>query len=726
MGTHSAIIADGDKGAIVSRELTAEDVQNGALQVWNFMMSGNASVYNGVYIGLTVEPKNESSTQNDTSEPLKFCTVNDAVAAGSISGLWAGIDTQECLTIPQEIREDLVKLASGENENNYRIAIVNAYPQVKHYGYVYVDSFAVGNGLTGLDYMFGTSMATPVVSGMLALAAANSGSTVAGSDYASELCARVYGSVVKDDALADKCSSSGNVTIDGMASPSPVPQSVSLSGLTATISGYYFGEGTGEVYIDGTQASIVEWSGTAGKSSVKVALPASTTTDIHKVEVKSASEKTGQKWLYFDVQSALSVSGYINLATTSGISTDKANLALNNIYFPTMGACSAGVYMLDYCLTQEASDGYDVVDNYNLLFYDYASNEWSLIVDHGKWSEVGIDTTYTDVVVAHVVNDKVYFEVGFTDSLRRCLLTYDSIENRLVNVYTFEDNATQLVSGDGNLYIIDNTITSDGIAATYVRKFDIETQTLTSVGWINSDYLSYVEKELGATCNEDYCDVAYNVVNGYVLTIISTGNEYCVFRAKLEDLNSDTITQQVGSLAPIRINTMSSNPYAYTTTDKYLVAVGILDTEEGSASRAMLYDPETDTWKIDQNVLSGQMPYPTIASCYDDTLYVWGNVDAHLDSNTEIFKKLSLKVNAQDETPDEAGSEAVIESPSAENILATAAEEVNAIAPSVITSSALGQTGDTFGRLIAVAIIFAAIAAGVCLAAVVIRSRKKL
>lgn len=116
----------------------------------------------------------------------------------------------------------------------------------------------VGFGKKASDYFYsdGTSMATPVVTGIAALLGAK-------YDSAEEVCARIKGGVNRDEAqdLKDMSVSDGFVDAGAAFADEqcvPVLNDLTIDGDTATLKGYFFGT-QGTVNVGGQNAAIKSW-----------------------------------------------------------------------------------------------------------------------------------------------------------------------------------------------------------------------------------------------------------------------------------------------------------------------------------------------------------------------------------------------------------------------------------------------------------------------------------
>ena len=154
-----------------------------------------------------------------------------------------------------------------------------------------IDKLALTNETFPYNYLSGTSMAAPAVTGevaMLAKAYAGEG--------ADKIAARVIGSVTSLDSLTGKCVSGGLVSVTKALAGDTVPVVNSVAAPESgslTISGYFFGSTQGSVTIDGTAAAVTSWSDTA----VTVTLPEGFTAGQKTIEVTSAAGRAGHQSL---------------------------------------------------------------------------------------------------------------------------------------------------------------------------------------------------------------------------------------------------------------------------------------------------------------------------------------------------------------------------------------------------------------------------------------------
>ena len=172
-----------------------------------------------------------------------------------------------------------------------RIATVRVLPdgQTTVPGDVYIDNLGLGDGTAAYDYMSGTSMATPAVTGEVAIVAKRF------NDHdAAKTAARVIGSVKKIDSQKGKSVSEGLAQVDRALAENTVPvvNSAAATGDSQlTIGGYFFGSAP-TVTIDGTSVPVVSSS----DESIVVALPQGMEAGVKRIEVTSDKDSGHQSF----------------------------------------------------------------------------------------------------------------------------------------------------------------------------------------------------------------------------------------------------------------------------------------------------------------------------------------------------------------------------------------------------------------------------------------------
>lgn len=161
-----------------------------------------------------------------------------------------------------------------------RIATLRVLPdgQTTVPGDVYIDNLGLSDDTAAYDYMSGTSMATPAVTGEVAIVAKHFD-----DKDAAKTAARVIGSVKKIDSQKGKSVSEGLAQVDRALTENTVPvvNSAAATGDSQlTIGGYFFGSAP-TVTIDGTSVPVVSSS----DESIVVDLPQGMEAGVKRIEV---------------------------------------------------------------------------------------------------------------------------------------------------------------------------------------------------------------------------------------------------------------------------------------------------------------------------------------------------------------------------------------------------------------------------------------------------------
>ena len=137
------------------------------------------------------------------------------------------------------------------------------------------------NTMENYECWNGTSMATPVVTGAIAILSA-----VYPEDSPEKLAARVTGSVQRNDYLEEICASGGLFRLDKAIDGDtfPVPGRVSVNDGTFTVEGFFFGEEKGTLKLGETECTVSSWTDTR----IVAALPENYEPGEYMVEVTSA------------------------------------------------------------------------------------------------------------------------------------------------------------------------------------------------------------------------------------------------------------------------------------------------------------------------------------------------------------------------------------------------------------------------------------------------------
>ncbi|MGL4607821.1 MAG: S8 family serine peptidase [Eubacteriaceae bacterium] len=164
------------------------------------------------------------------------------------------------------------KIKEGTNllENEGEFVVIRLKPTAqkmagKTSGAVFrLDDVGFGKSTIPYCYSDGTSMATPMVTGIAALLASKANDEGGRAYDIKEICARIKGGVNRVDAvnLSDKSISQGFVDADAVFDDSklvPVLDTLKTEGNTGVLTGYFFRE-MGTVTIDGMSVNVTSWN----------------------------------------------------------------------------------------------------------------------------------------------------------------------------------------------------------------------------------------------------------------------------------------------------------------------------------------------------------------------------------------------------------------------------------------------------------------------------------
>ncbi len=173
-------------------------------------------------------------------------------------------------------------LPDNTDYKNFQIQILAArvLSDAAGTGDVYIDNLGLGDTAAAYEYMNGTSMATPAVTGEVAILAKHFD-----DKDAAKTAARVIGSVKKIDSQKGKSVSEGLAQVDRALAENTVPvvnSAVPTGDSQLAIGGYFFGSAP-TVTIDGITAAVVSSS----DESIVANLPQGMTAGVKRVEVTS-------------------------------------------------------------------------------------------------------------------------------------------------------------------------------------------------------------------------------------------------------------------------------------------------------------------------------------------------------------------------------------------------------------------------------------------------------
>ncbi len=276
----------------------------------------------------------------------------------------------------------------------------------------------------------GTSMAAPMVTGSVAVLSA-----VFPQDSPAKLAARVTGSILPVDGLSDKCVSGGIFRLDKAIAEDtvPVPQKAALSGGTITVEGFFFGEQTGTLTLDGTACTVKTWS----QEKITVEVPKGYKAGEHEISITSA-KGTGHE--YFRLGAATKLYPRLKLpgATISKegdyqISASARKKFADFYNGSVRGMVGIGGYL--YVLVEMLNTGTAV---------------FSYKISTGAWEEICTRKEYTVTTGAAAWNGKVIFTAMNETGNRSAIGTFDP------KAKTITWKKTKSEAWENNLRLVNN------------------------------------------------------------------------------------------------------------------------------------------------------------------------------------------------------------------------------------------------------------------------------
>ena len=199
---------------------------------------------------------------------------------------------------------------------------------------LYFDAVGIGTQKVAYGYEHGTSMATPAVTGSVALLAANNM-----NESADVLASRVKGGTTSNDNFKDISISGGHINVEkAQNNPNPVVYEAGQQGSAVTLKGHFLGS-NGTIKIDGADAAdaVTGWSEDAVTLDMS-RLPVNK--GWHSVVI-TADSRTGSSSVFFGVDKAVE-QGFESLSLPEGASLEA--MAEQNTATGRMAAAGGALY----------------------------------------------------------------------------------------------------------------------------------------------------------------------------------------------------------------------------------------------------------------------------------------------------------------------------------------------------------------------------------------------
>lgn len=487
-----------------------------------------------------------------------------------------------------------------------------------------IDNVSLVTSTIPYAYLSGTSMATPVVTGALAL--------LAGAfphEDASVLRARVLGGVERTEALAGTCTSDGRLDLARAASdPYPVvdalePAARADAGArsSATVRGSWFGDVAGRVLLDGEELPVASWSA----QGIVVELPQQLEAKMRYVQVVRADGESGRR-LFLTGQEAPPAC-YESLPAPDLQGLGMADVDQGASW--QVASAHATVYATsDKARVEQAGGAF-----YALLAYDPSSRAWS--IDHA------LDGVF-DLSFLMAAHDDVLY---LFDLSRYLLYRYDTASRTLSDPL---DCSSLAGCGDEETNLSFSSATCDGsslwlcggvlpgdIGSPSAVRVDVRTGEATALPFLANGRVTPSVQVLDGTLTV----AAGNLAVGFGETVNS-----------VEQLRVDAWTQ---ASLPDAVDPLQSGAVAsavlpggvgvngIATEGERLVLAGLVGAGDAGSAGADTYvfDPATGSWQTVRERLSvGKVAYGG-ATVLDNALYVVGE---DVLSGSTVFKRLAL------------------------------------------------------------------------------------
>jgi len=261
-------------------------------------------------------------------------------------------------------------------------------------GSIYIDSVSLGSNSSAYGFMSGTSMATPAVTGSVAVLYDRYKNVLESLDIterAAYLANIVKSSVSEsrnNNAFNGYCSSGKGLNLSTVNNAAPVPVSAKYQLKTLIISGQFFGTKKGSIGLNGEKLTVLSWSDTEIR-----ALPGDgVVSGYYDVEVTSNNGKSEHLYTVIDFNDDVVFERNIELP--EGIRKSGLNVvtcAYDDIIYVL--TCTADEKSLEVYSYDVATGSWDVVSTMNILdqAQDIMIEDVQMIISNGLLIVYGVE-----------------------------------------------------------------------------------------------------------------------------------------------------------------------------------------------------------------------------------------------------------------------------------------------------------------------------------------------
>lgn len=563
---------------------------------------------------LYIEATDDNKYLSVVSEPIDLRSQKDRVKNLSFRISGDNNSYTRFFVYVKDRRGDWIRLDSGSTRNDWCLKTIDLSGVNVNYkefslkfeivlgdnsNGAYIDTVGIGDEKVPYQYMSGTSMAAPMITGSYALL----------SDYNAnwsneEIKARIVGGVVRDsDDLKYKSRSDGRFDMGlAVSDPCPVLNKLEKGNGNATISGYFFNYG-GSIYVDGRECKVLEWS----DNKIKFELPDDIGTGNHEFVVETENKSGRAKFDLGKLKHQFKDLPFIDSALTDG-----------SLYNGTLVGCGDSIYYLG------ASNESIYIGLNSMYCYNLENKTWSK-----RGMPEGAIQEYDCSMSACEVDGKIWSVIpmlGKKRGITTKLMCYDptsdewnSVNISYKNGRNFNsciDREARLVNYNGRIWIIGDYESGENCK---VWSIDPNTSTI-----VNEKSIPVSLKNIRAEVSGDK-----------IILIGTKNNANNNKRDKRVLYVYDGFDWYKGASLP-KFKDGQECSFAIGTTDKGIILTGMTD-ENGNDTYE--YNVSNDKWSSSEKRLDLEKVFTLAGTSYNGRFYVIGN---NLLEAKNVFKESKL------------------------------------------------------------------------------------